>query len=127
VGLLEGCHVLVVEGDAETRSLLHAILEHEGARVSDADDAERALALILTAPCDLILTDIALGSARRDGVWLRDHVRAIPRLASVRVVALTAQKERRGQLSNLGFDSVVLKPINPDALAAQLANVLRVR
>ena len=126
-GLLAGHHVLVVENDVETCHLLRTVLEHDGARVSECVDAERALATVLMVPCDMIITDITLGHAKRDGIWLLERIRAVPRLTSLPVVGVTGFRQRRHEFAQLGFDLVVLKPIKADALPGWLSTIVRRR
>ena len=127
MSLLAGRHIIVVENDAETCDLLRTVLEHDGARVSECVDAERALAIVLMAACDMIITDITLGHAKRDGIWLLERVRAVPRLTAIPVVGITGLRQRRHEFAQLGFDLVVLKPIKADALPGWLSTIFQGR
>ena len=65
-GLPAGLQVVLVEDDADVRSVVQQFLLSLGCRVSGFDHAEAALArLAAGAPCQLLLTDIALGAGMR--------------------------------------------------------------
>jgi PAS domain S-box-containing protein len=61
-----GLEVLLVEDDAEVRTVVRTFLHALGCKVSEASSAEQALlALDPDADFDLLITDIALGSGMR--------------------------------------------------------------
>ena len=55
-----------------------------------------------------------------DGTGLVRAIRANPRLASLRVVIVTADVEFQAQALELGFDGILLKPLTSDKLSALL-------
>ena len=67
------------------------------------------------APVDLVLTDMWMPEL--DGTGLVKAIRANPALASLRVIAVTADTEFQGQITDLGFDGLLLKPITIERLA----------
>ena len=103
--------VLLVDDHEDTRLMLRTFLEHEGAIVSEADSAERALVTASAAPPGVVLTDVAFGRGAPDGLWLLARLRATPPLAGVAVVVVTGHAERRAELHRSGFDDVMIKPI----------------
>ena len=124
VRLLRGRHVLVVEDHEDTRHLMHVVLENEGAVVTEAEDAEQAFVFAGAGPCDVAITDVSLGRHDRSGVWLLDRFRDSPGLAAVPVVAVTGHKELEAQLNQLGFDAVLIKPVDPLELPERVAHLL---
>ena len=108
---LAGVKVLLVEDHEDTRLMLRAFLEHEGAIVSEADSAEGALVTVGAAPPDVVLTDVAFGHGTPDGLWLLERLRATPPLAGMAVVVVTGHAQRRAELQRCGFDDVMIKPI----------------
>src|SRR6266851_6506946 len=102
VGLLTGCHVLVVDDHEDSRLMLRTVLETEHALVTEADSAERAIALAGLVACDVVITDISMGPASQDGVWLLDRVRATAGLTEIPVIAITGFKHREPELRGRG-------------------------
>jgi signal transduction histidine kinase/CheY-like chemotaxis protein len=75
-----GLRVLVVEDDAEVRSVVMAFLASLGCEASACEDADSALAALDNADPDLLLTDIALGPGLRGTALAREVVRRRPGL-----------------------------------------------
>jgi CheY-like chemotaxis protein len=104
--------VLVVDDADDAREALAASLEARGATVRTAASAAEALAVAATQPCDVVLSDIAMPET--DGYALLARLRALPRMAGVPVVALTAlasTDEQRRALA-AGFAAHVPKPLD---------------
>ncbi len=55
-----------------------------------------------------------------DGIGLIRAIRANPKLASLRVIIVTADVELQARAADLGFDGILLKPITTDLLRAIL-------
>ena len=66
-------------------------------------------------PVDLVLTDMWMPEL--DGAGLVKAIRADPALASLRVIAVTADTEFQGQITDLGFDGLLFKPITTERLS----------
>jgi two-component system OmpR family response regulator len=115
-------HVLIVDDDAETRSLLREYLEKQGYRVTAAADG-RALreALGRTRP-DLIVLDLMLPG--EDGLQLCRDLRT---RSNVPIIMLTARGEETDRIVGLemGADDYLAKPFNPRELLARIKSVLR--
>jgi len=127
VGLLTGCHVLVVDDHEDSRLMLRTVLETEHALVTEAEDAERAVRLAGLVACDLVITDIAMGPVGRDGVWLLDRVRATAELTEIPVIAITGFKDREPELRRRGFARVLIKPVDVMDLSPIILTVLNRR
>jgi signal transduction histidine kinase len=121
---LRGVRVLVVDDEADTRSVLRLVLGHAGADVEVAASADEARAAVARRPPDLLLCDIGLGS--EDGYSLLHTLRAMPGVtAAMRAVALTAhaRSEDRSHALEAGFELHIAKP-GPADLPGVLARVL---
>ena len=66
--------VLIVDDALTIRELERSILERAGYEVRTADDGIEALAGLVEAPCDLVLTDVEM--PRMDGFALTEAIRA---------------------------------------------------
>ncbi len=115
-------HVLIVDDDAETRSLLQKYLQKQGYRVTTAADG-RALrkALEIGRP-DLVVLDLMLPG--EDGLELCRDLRTRSNLP---VIMLTARDEETDRIVGLemGADDYLGKPFNPRELLARIKSVLR--
>jgi two-component system OmpR family response regulator len=115
-------HILIVDDDAETRSLLQKYLQKQGYRVTTAADG-RALrkALEIGRP-DLIVLDLMLPG--EDGLELCRDLRTRSNLP---VIMLTARDEETDRIVGLeiGADDYLGKPFNPRELLARIKSVLR--
>jgi signal transduction histidine kinase len=124
---LTGLRVLVVEDDDDTREVVSLILQRSGASVVVADTAAAALAAFQAAPPDLLLSDIGLPG--EDGYDLIRGVRALPseRGGAVPAIALTAfaRGTDSGDALLAGYNRHVAKPVDPERLAATVAEVAR--
>ncbi|WP_394822049.1 response regulator [Pendulispora albinea] len=125
--ILERLHILVVEDDRDSRSLIARFLRQAGARVTAVADAYEALEVIRQVRPDLLLSDIAMPGM--DGHALIRQVRSSPSLfgfgSLVPAIALSAYAAHDDRVSALGagFDEHLAKPVD---FAAMLATITRV-
>jgi CheY-like chemotaxis protein len=102
-----------VEDNADAREALALLLESWGHRVEQAGDG-------LAGP-DVALIDVGLPGM--DGYTLAQEIRAEPRCAGVRLIALTGysrnRDRERGQ--EAGFDAYLVKPVDPERLRRALS------
>jgi len=115
-------HILIVDDDAETRSLLREYLQKHGYRVSAAADGKGLRAALDSAPPDLVVLDLMLPGD--DGLALCRDLRARSNLP---VIMLTARGEETDRIVGLemGADDYLAKPFNPRELLARIKSVLR--
>jgi two-component system cell cycle response regulator DivK len=116
--------ILVVDDDARNLRLAVTVLEQAGHEVlSAAGGAEGVEAAHAHAP-DLILMDVQMPGM--DGIAALRRLRAEPRTAALRVVALTAlaMKGDRERLLAEGFDGYLRKPIRYKGFLASVAALL---
>jgi CheY-like chemotaxis protein len=113
--------LLVVDDDDASRSLLTSVLENWGYWVVEARSGGEALALLQKRDFTAMLTDLQMPVL--DGFVLVRQVRAReertgrPRLPVMAVSAHATLAARR-ECARLGFDRVLAKPFDWDAVAA---------
>ncbi len=120
---LRGVNVLVVEDDAASRELLCRIVASFGARVSSARNGLEGLDRAHAQKPDLILCDLLMPEL--DGFGLMRRLRANPELCRVAVIAVSALGTEADfwRTWEAGFSGHLVKPVDVDVIAAQLARV----
>jgi PAS domain S-box-containing protein len=122
---LAGKRVLLVEDEPDTRDMLKAVLEAEGAAVTAVGTASEAWEALEAAGCDIIVSDI--GMPEEDGYSFVARVRERDARAGTRTpaVALTAytREEDRARSLAAGFDAHVPKPVEPQELINVVAGL----
>lgn len=124
---LEGLHVLVVDDEEDSRTLVTTVLEKCGAQVTAVDSAADALKAIQKSRPDVLLSDLGLPS--EDGYSLIKQVRALPAEdgGQMPAGALTAyaRVEDRMKVLRAGFQIHLPKPVEPAELVAVVASLSR--
>ena len=115
-------HVLVVDDDAEIRTLLGDYLRKNGYRASVAADGKAMWAALGRGKVDLIVLDLMLPGD--DGLTLCRKLRAE---SDTPVIMLTARGEETDRIVGLemGADDYLAKPFSPRELLARIKSVLR--
>jgi len=111
---LDGIHVLAVDDEPDSLTLLQAVLEGAGARVTATGSASGALEALRSQRADVIVADI--GMPGMDGFQLIRAVRQLEgRAASTPAAALTAYARSQDRVTSLtsGFQMHLVKPIDP--------------
>ena len=128
--VLDGIRVLVVDDEADARELIVATLTRSGAEAIPVSSAEAALTAIAAADGrgpDVIVSDI--GMPGEDGYSLIRRLRERGAAAggTIPAIAVTgyATAEDRRRVLAAGFQLHLAKPIDPTALCASIANVVR--
>lgn len=114
--------ILVVDDSKMNVMVLKALLNHIGSfDVAVAMDGLEALKTLEASdrPFDLVLTDMWMPNL--DGAELVKAIRADRRLASLRVIAVTADVEMQSKVLSLGFDGILFKPITTEKLRQTIA------
>lgn len=110
--------ILVVDDNLISRLLPGLILRSFGTyiQVFECGAAEDALYLLRTHRITHVLLDINL--VQMSGVFLAGVIRSIPSYSAIKLIAYTAEYsvEKVESLKQTGFDSVLMKPINKEAL-----------
>ena len=117
--------ILYVEDDPNNRLLIRRILMAEGFTVMEAPNAYSALRILQASPPDLILMDINLPEV--DGYTLTAQIRALPEIAHIPIIALTANVMRgdRERTLEAGCDGYIQKPVDVDVLPDQIRKFLQ--
>jgi PAS domain S-box-containing protein len=120
---LAGLSVLVVDDEPDARELIATVLEQAGARALVAGGTQAALELLAREQPDVLLSDIGMSGS--DGYALMREVRSLSpeRGGLIPAAALTAysRAEDARQAIESGFQRHVSKPVEPEALIAQVA------
>ena len=114
--------ILVVDDEQRMARFIRLNLEHDGFRVTEANDGTQAMDRLHTSMPDLILLDVMLPDF--DGFEVLKMVRST---SPVPVIMVTAKSEEdvciRGL--ELGADDYVTKPFSPRELVSRVRAVLR--
>jgi len=115
-------HVLIVDDDAETRSLLREYLQKQGYRITAAADGKALREALGRTRPDLIVLDLMLPG--EGGLQLCRDLRM---RSNVPIIMLTARGEETDRIVGLemGADDYLAKPFNPRELLARIRSVLR--
>lgn len=115
---LTGLDVLIVEDSADTLLLLSALFSREGASVTTASSASEALQHAVAKRPNVIISDIGMPDV--DGYELLQQLRVIPGMDEVPAIAISgyASDEDRERALSVGYQALVAKPIDADALFA---------
>ncbi len=115
-------HILIVDDDAEIRSLLGEYLQKQGYRVSTAANGREMRAALKPARPDLVILDLMLPG--EDGLSLCRDLRIGSNLP---VIMLTARGDEADRIVGLemGADDYLPKPFSPRELLARIKSVLR--
>ena len=119
---MKGSRILVVDDDADVRSLIRELLERAGALVREARDGRDALRQLYDVRPELIVLDVTMPDL--DGWATLERVRD---MTDVPVLMLTA---RGGELEKVrglkaGADDYVTKPFGRQELLARCEGLLR--
>jgi hypothetical protein len=123
-GKLDGLNVMIVEDEIDTRELLAALFQHQGANVFQAGSASEALQVFESTRVDLLLSDI--GMPGDDGYALISKLRSEVHGATVPAIALTAyaRDEDRTRAIAAGYQLHIPKPVDPEALLTSASALL---
>ena len=107
------------------RLFAEAMLRQLGWSVLMASDGREALRVLDTSVVDLVLLDISMPGI--SGMEVCQNIRANNVLADLPVIAYTAhaQPEDRRNFIASGFNEVLIKPVNREAMANAVAAVMR--
>jgi len=119
---IPGVRVLVVDDSEINREVAMRILMFDGAVVTLANDGKAALDWLRNNPdaVDIVLMDVQMPVM--DGYEATRQLRALPAIAHLPVIALTAGafKAQQDAAKAAGMDAFVAKPFNVDELMAAI-------
>ncbi|KQM97581.1 MULTISPECIES: response regulator [unclassified Sphingomonas] len=115
--------IMTVDDSPSMRMLLRIALTDLGYRVIEAEDGVHALETLGGVEPDLLITDINM--PRMDGFGLIAEVRGQGR-SSLPILVLTTESsdDKKARARAAGATGWIVKPFNPDKLAAAIRRVL---
>jgi CheY-like chemotaxis protein len=113
--------VLICDDEPSLRELIRVSLDGPY-RFVEADDGESSLALARRERPDVVILDMMM--PRRSGLEVLTAMRADDELRDTPVIVLTAQPATREQALDAGATVVMVKPFEPEAIAAAVEEVL---
>ncbi len=110
--------ILIAEDHADNRDMLTRRLERRGYQVFTAVNGADAMEQAQRCAPDLILMDVSMPVM--SGIEATRALRAMPKLASVKIVALTAHamESTRRECLDAGCDDFATKPVDFAGLIA---------
>jgi DNA-binding response OmpR family regulator len=116
--------ILVVDDDPDLRLALGVRLRAHHYQTTFAADGVAAISSAQKERPDLILLDLGLPGG--DGFRVLERFRAIPRLACIPVIVLTARSARstEDQVLRLGVNAFFQKPVDNQVFLAAIRQVL---
>ncbi|MGE0626582.1 MAG: response regulator [Hyphomicrobiaceae bacterium] len=118
----QAAHILVVDDDAEIRTLLRRCFELESYRVSEAASGEEMRRQLKAEPVSLITLDLSLDG--EDGLALAREIRATQ---NVPIIMITGKNDPIDRVVGLelGADDYIVKPFHLREVLARVRAVLR--
>lgn len=115
--------VLVVDDNEDGAEMLALALSTKGHETRVALDAASALEVAAEFRPEIAFLD--LGLPVMDGCELASHLRKVPGLADVRLVALTGYSDEsdRKRTRDAGFQHHLVKPVNLDTIEKTLGDL----
>ncbi|MEA5605942.1 ATP-binding protein [Nostoc sp. UHCC 0252] len=127
--VLDGLRILLVDDNTDTRELIAFVLEESGAQVTSVSSVGEALEALIRLRPNILVSDI--GMPDEDGYSLIRQVRSHEALSGEKIpaVALTAfARDEECKLAlEAGFQLHLSKPIEPDKLVREVANLAKGR
>lgn len=109
--MVDGKLVLIVDDNPAEREIFSTFLRFVGGRVVEAGDGEEGLRMVEQHWPSLILLDLSM--PRMDGWEMMRRLNANPSTAAIPVIALTARRLDRSEMSQAGFCGYLEKPMAP--------------
>lgn len=113
--------VLICDDEPSLRELIRISLDGPY-RFVEAHDGESSLEIARRERPDVVILDMMM--PRRSGLEVLSELRQEKELADTPVIVLTAQPATREQALREGADVVMVKPFEPNQIAAAVEEVL---
>ena len=120
-------HVLIVDDNRDTLTVLRRILSAEDYEISEAEDGEKGLRIARERQPDLLLLDVML--PEKDGLQVCRELKSDPATRGIMVILVTgrASANHRVQGFDAGADDYVTKPFHVPELLARTRTALRLK
>lgn len=117
--------ILAVDDSLSMRMLLRASLTSAGYEVAEAEDGQAAIDWLENNAPGLVITDINM--PRLDGFGLIAELRARDRFRDMPILVLTTESsdEKKARARAAGATGWIVKPFDPEKLAAAIRRVSR--
>jgi two-component system, cell cycle response regulator DivK len=117
--------ILLVEDNVDNFEMVRFLLDRGGYEVLEAHDGSEGLDVARKELPDLVLMDLSMPGV--DGWVAARELKADPRTAHIRLVALTAHTlpGDRKHAMEAGFDGYITKPINVKMFSEEIAKILQ--
>lgn len=117
--------ILIVDDDPHGIATLESIFHNQGYQISQANNGLNALKVAEEIMPDLILLDVMMPGM--SGFEVCKRLRAMPQLAEVPIIILTALDDRASRLQGIesGADDFLTKPIDRQELRLRVKTILR--
>ena len=117
-------HVLIVEDDPDSMSVVEHALRFSGVEVHGAQNGQEAMELLRRVHPILVIMDLSL--PEMDGWQTLAAIRADPSTASIPVLAVTAYHSASvaEDAYRAGFDGYIAKPYSPRQMLAKVREVI---
>ena len=119
---LAGVSVLFVDDNLDSRLIVTSFLEHYGADVTAVASGPEALTALQRRRPDVLVSDISMPGMT--GITLLEQVRKLDG-QPVPAIAYTAFANMKEAALSAGFDSYLIKPLDPTALLDEIARLAR--
>lgn len=115
--------VMTVDDSRTMREMVAFTLRKAGYEVQEAEDGQKAIAVLQASPADVIITD--LNMPVMDGVTLIKALRADPKHRSVPILMLTTESDagKKAEGKNAGATGWLVKPFDPQKLVDVIKRV----
>lgn len=118
--------ILIVDDSTSNLVLMSKILENQGYKVELADSDTSALLQITKATPDLIVLNLMMPAV--EGFEATSCLPKDPRLVNIPILLLNANRcLNSGQMNDLGINSVIHKPFEPDTLLLRINSLLKAK
>lgn len=116
--------ILIVDDDKETTNLLERLVTMKGHLPTSVNNSVNAVETAHSLQPDIILMDILMPEI--NGIQLCKIFKAIPELKKIPIIIVSALNDAGSQRDtlNAGASDFLSKPVNPDALAEKITNLM---
>ncbi|MEX0649169.1 MAG: response regulator transcription factor [Balneolaceae bacterium] len=118
-----GMNILVIEDDPTVRTLVKAVLEHRGNRVTLAKTASEGEHLAVENSFNMIILDLRLPDG--NGYDVCANIRGKKITTPVLVLSAEHETDVKIKVLNVGADDYLTKPFNSDELMARIEAIAR--
>lgn len=115
--------VLVIEDDPSVRTLVKAVLEHNGNNVAQAENASDGRELATSNEYDIIILDLGLPDG--DGYEIAKHIRDQDITTPILVLSAEHETDVKIKCLKVGADDYLTKPFNTEELMARIEAITR--